>query len=94
VPFTVVAIRCFKPAPLASVLGLIYGSSFVGLEIIHRSLDYFVVGNWDRQFQNASAIQRDIILSRFAVWNQIVQGRYFPLMLSFPVAFMLFFRRH
>jgi hypothetical protein len=83
VPFTVIAIRYFKTAPLTSVLGLVFGSAFVGLEIVHRSLDFFVVGGWARQFQNASAIQRDVILNRLVVWNQIVQGWYFPLMLSF-----------
>lgn len=81
-PFTAIALRYFKVAPLASVLGVVFGVAFIGFELSHRSVDFFVIGaQWAPQF--ASGQQRDILLHRFAVWNEMVRGWYFPLMLSY-----------
>ena len=88
VPFAVIALRCFPVAPLASVLGLAFGCAFVGLELVHRSIDFFVVGNqWANQLVAASSdVQRAAILQRFALWNELVQGWYFPLLLCYLIA--------
>src|SRR5262249_19276716 len=51
VPFAVVAWRYFKIAPVMSVLGVVFGAAFIGFEISHRSMDFFVVGmKWAREF--------------------------------------------
>jgi hypothetical protein len=85
VPFMIIALRCFKAAPVASVLGLVFGAGFIFFEISHRGIDYFVVGGqWASQFAKASsAAERENILQRFALWNEVVQGWYFPLLLSY-----------
>jgi hypothetical protein len=85
VPFVVIALRSFKAAPVASILGLVFGVAFIGFETSHRSLDFFVVGGkWADQFAHAgSSAEREAILQRFALWNEMVQGWYFPLMLSY-----------
>ena len=88
VPFVVVALRYFKVAPLASILGVIFGAAFIGFELSHRSVDFFVIGGkWASQFSGASStVEREAILQRFALWNEMVRGWYFPLMLSFLLA--------
>jgi hypothetical protein len=85
VPFVVITFRCFRAAPFSSVLGLIFGMGFVFFELSHRSLDFFVVGQtWARQLVQASSeIEREAVLHRFAMWNEIVRGWYFPLLLSY-----------
>ena len=91
IPFTVIALRYRTVAPLASIIGLIAGAAFVGLEIVHRSMDFFVVGKqWAYQFRNATGAERDLILHYFSLWNEIVQGWYFPLMLSYFIASICF----
>jgi len=92
VVYSAIALRYRKVAPLASVLGLLFGAAFVGFEIIARSSDFFVVGqNWARQFHAAaSSAERDAILQRFALWNELVHGWYFPQMLSYLLASCLF----
>lgn len=87
VPFTVIAIRYYKRAPLASIVGLVFGTAFIGFELAQRSIDFFVVGQgWAREFAQASGGTRDLVLQRFVRWNEIVRGWYFPLMLSYLVA--------
>ncbi|MGA7919674.1 MAG: hypothetical protein WCA38_08370 [Candidatus Acidiferrales bacterium] len=44
VPYRVIALTGSKNAPLASLLGLIFGAAFVGFEVSARSIDFFVVG--------------------------------------------------
>lgn len=44
VPFTVVALRYREIAPIASTLGLIFATAFIGFEISDRSIDFFVIG--------------------------------------------------
>jgi hypothetical protein len=70
VPYVVVALRYFHAAPVASVLGLIFGTGFVAAETVHRSLDFFMVGGWARQFQ-ASDETRDVIVQRYQLWIDI-----------------------
>jgi hypothetical protein len=83
VPFVVIALRCFRAAPLAATSGLVFGIAFIGFEVSHRSLDLFMVGGWATQFVHASTTaERDIILQRFALWNEMARAWYFPLMLS------------
>jgi hypothetical protein len=87
VPFTVIAVRYWKRAPLASVIGLMCGAAFIGFELVHRSIDFFVIGQqWAQEFATASDGARDLILQRFARWNEIVKGWYFPLLLSYLLA--------
>ncbi len=87
VPFVVIALRCFRVAPVESILALVFGVAFIGFELSHRSMDFFVIGEkWANQFAHAgSSVERDAILQRFALWNEMVQGWYFPLMLSYLV---------
>src|SRR5579883_3325655 len=87
VPYAVLAIRCFGAAPVAAVLGLVFGAGFVGLEIAQRGIDYFVVGEkWARQMGSASGAERESILRRFALWNEVTRGWYFPLLLTHLLA--------
>ena len=87
VPFVVIALRYWTRAPLASVLGVIFGSAFIGFELSHRSVDFFVIGQqWAHDLASASATQRELILQRFLRWNEMVRGWYFPLMLSYLLA--------
>jgi len=83
VPYIVIAFRYIKTSPVTAVLGLIFGVAFVEFEITQRSIDFFVIGDqWAHQFQNASGIEREIILNRFALWNEMAVGWTFPLRLS------------
>jgi hypothetical protein len=88
VPFVVIALRYFKAAPLTSIMGVVFGAAFIGFEISHRSIDFFFVGGrWAPQFANAaSAVDRDLVVQRFASWNDIAHAWFFPLMLSFLLA--------
>jgi hypothetical protein len=88
VPFVVIALRYFKAEPLTSIMGVVFGAAFIGFEISHRSIDFFFVGGrWAPQFANAaSAVDRDLIVQRFATWNDIAHAWFFPLMLSFLLA--------
>jgi hypothetical protein len=88
VPYAVIALRYVSVAPVMAMVGLVFGSAFIGFEIAHRSMDFFVVGmKWAREFAATGAgPERNIILQRFALWNEMVQGWYFPLMLSFLLA--------
>jgi hypothetical protein len=74
VPFVVITLRSFKAAPVASILGLVFGAAFIGFELSHRSMDFFVVGGkWANQFAHAgSSTEREAILQRFASWNEMV----------------------
>lgn len=84
VPYAVIALRYFKIAPLASVLGLIFGAAFIGFEISARSVDFFVVGQ-HRAHQLATAAtsaDRATILRQFAMWNDMMLGWTFPLRLA------------
>jgi hypothetical protein len=88
VPFIVITLRYFRVAPLASILGMVFGTAFIGFELAHRSMDFFVVGaKWAHQLSNVSpGAEHEAILQRFTVWNEIVHGWYFPLMLSYLFA--------
>jgi len=92
VPFVIITLRCFRAAPVSSVLGLIFGMGFVFFEISHRSLNFFVVGQtWALQLAHApTEPERAAILQRFALWNQIVKAWYFPLMLCYLVCSLFF----
>jgi hypothetical protein len=81
VPYVVITLRYFRVAPIASILGLLFGAGFVAAEIVHRSLDFFLVGSWARQFE-ASDMARDVIVQRYALWNDFSHAWYFPLLLA------------
>src|SRR5260370_17790060 len=54
VPFVVIALRCFRVAPVESILELVFGVAFIGFELSHRSMDFFViVDKWDIPFSTA-----------------------------------------
>ncbi|MBV9264928.1 MAG: hypothetical protein JO061_02050 [Acidobacteriaceae bacterium] len=83
VPYAVVALRYFAVAQLASLLGLISGTAFIGFEMLIRSIDFFAVGGrWAHEMASASPVIRDLILSRFALWNDAVHGLTFPLRMA------------
>jgi len=92
VPFIVIAIRCFELAPVASIVGLIFGSAFIGFEMVHRSADFFVIGsNWASHFAHAASdAERDTVLHRFALWNEMIKGWFFPQLLSFLICSVSF----
>jgi hypothetical protein len=84
VPYVVIALRYRKVSPLASALGLIFGAAFVGFETTARSVDFFVVGQrWAHQLASAAtSTERDAILQKFEMWNDMMLGWTFPLRLS------------
>jgi len=88
VPYIIIANRFCKATPVLSTLGFICGAAFIGFEVSNRSLDFFVVGKaWAHQFQSAApGAVRDALLQRFALWNEIVHGWYFPLLAAHLVA--------
>jgi hypothetical protein len=87
VPYAAVTLRYFEAAPVASLLGLIFGAGFVGLETVHRGIDYFVVGQkWARQHRDASEAERAAILRRYSLWGEVTHGWYFPLLLAHLLA--------
>ena len=91
VPFVAIALRYFKAAPVSSVLGLLASTSFIGFEVLHRSIDFIVGAKWANQFaERASAAEQEEILGRFGVWTDVGRGLYFPLLLSFLFASCLF----
>jgi len=92
VPYAVLALRYFRMRPVLSMMGLLFGAAFVGFEVAHRSLDFFVVGGtWARQLQSVSDPGiRDEILKKFAVWSEGVHGWYFPLLMSHLLASCIF----
>jgi hypothetical protein len=83
VPYITIALRYRAQAPVASVLGLVFGLAFVGCEIAHRSLEFFLVGDrWASRLSQASDSERATILDRFAAWGDISRAWYFPLLLA------------
>jgi hypothetical protein len=87
VPYVVVSLRYFETAPVASVLGLIFGAGFVACEIAHRGVEFVLVGtNWARRYVRAAEAEREPILRRYAVWNELTQAWYFPLLLAHLLA--------
>lgn len=87
VPFVVIGLRYRNHAPLASVLGVIFGAAFIGFELSHRSVDFFVIGQrWAHDLASASSAEGELILQRFTFWNEIVKGWTFPLRLSYLLA--------
>jgi hypothetical protein len=83
VPYAVIGLRYFKSAPLASVLGFIFGAAFIGFELSARSVDFFVVGQrWAHQMMVASPAARETILRDFALWNDVMVGWTFLLRLA------------
>jgi hypothetical protein len=87
VPYVVIALRNFEAAPVVSLLGLIFGAGFVGFEITHRGVEFVLVGtNWARQYARAAEAQRESILRRLAIWNELTQAWYFPLLLAHLLA--------
>jgi hypothetical protein len=81
VPYTVIALRYRKVAPIASLLGLIFGAAFIGFEMSARSIDFFVVGqHCAHQLESAAAsADREAILRQFSMWNDLMLGWNFPL---------------
>jgi hypothetical protein len=88
VPYVVLAFRYLRSRPLFSVLGFLSGVAFVGFEVVHRSLDFFVVGGiWAHQLQSAGdSAAGKIVLNKFAVWSEGVHGWYFPLLMAHLLA--------
>jgi len=91
-PYSVIALRYFKTRPLASICGFFFSAAFIGLEMITRSVDFFVVGqSWARQFSTAAnGAEREIILQHLGTWNEVAYALYFPLMLSYLLASLAF----
>jgi hypothetical protein len=82
VPYCVVALRYCKPAPLASLLGLVFGTAFIGFETASRSLEFFLVGQqWSAQLLSRNDMN-DSVLEHYALWKELSPGWVFPLRLS------------
>jgi hypothetical protein len=92
VPFVVIALRCFRVAPVASTCGLVFGAAFICFELSQRGVDFSMVGQtWAVQFaQTNSGAEREAILRRFELWNEIVRGWYFPLLLTYLLSSLSF----
>jgi hypothetical protein len=91
VPYATIALHYFAAAPMASVLGLVFGLAFVGCEVAHRSIDFFLVGErWASRLSQASETERATILNRFALWGDIGRAWYFPLLLAHFLASCFF----
>jgi hypothetical protein len=87
VPYVVITLRYLEAAPVASVLGLIFGTGFVACEIAHRGVEFILVDmNWARRYARAAPAEQESILRRFAVWNELTQAWYFPLLLAHLLA--------
>jgi hypothetical protein len=84
IPYSVIALMYRRTAPLASLLGLIFGAAFVACEVSSRTIDFFVVGQrWAQQLQRATtAADHQLVLSHFELWNAIMRAWYFPLLLA------------
>lgn len=86
VPFITVARRYYAEAPIISILGAIFGTAFVGFELTHRSIDFFVVGGiWAHQLVQ-SAAQGNAALEHFRIFSDVALGWFFPQMLSYLIA--------
>lgn len=85
VPYAVIALRYWQRLPLVTVLGFTGVLGFVGFELLHRSIDYFVVGrDWALALEaSGGAGTNPDVVERFALWSNFARGLYFPLMLSY-----------
>ena len=91
VPYAVITLRYLRSAPLATLLGFTFVTLFIAAEVSHRGVDFFVISQqWSHQFQTAADPVKDVILNRYTLWNEMVQGWYFPLMLAYLLASLCF----
>jgi hypothetical protein len=93
IPYLTIAMRYWRATPIAAGSGLIAGIGFVGFEFTSRSMDLFVVGqSWAHAFRSSdSPTEKAMILHRYLLWNDVVRGIYFEIMLSFLLASCAFF---
>lgn len=85
VPYAVIAIRFSTRLPLAAIVGFAGVLGFIGFELLHRSIDYFVVGGqWATAlYESGGAASNSEILAQYVLWSSFARGLYFPLMLSY-----------
>lgn len=85
VPYAVVAARYWPALPIVATVGFAGVLGFIGFELLHRSIDYFVVGRqWATALQaSGDAASRMDIVDRYVQWSAFARGLYFPLMLSY-----------
>ena len=85
VPYGVIALHYRWRFPLAALLGFAGVLGFIGFELLHRSVDYFVVGRqWATALQaSGGAGSRPDIVALYTAWSGFARGLYFPLMLSY-----------
>lgn len=83
--YAVVAIRYLPRAPLVAIVGFIGVLGFVGFELLHRSIDYFVVGRqWATALEASGGVGSNAdVVERYVQWSNFARGLYFPLMLSY-----------
>jgi hypothetical protein len=77
VAYAAVYLQTRRAAPGAALLGLIAGCGFVGFELAYRSIDLLVVS---RSWAPAAAAGT-LPAARFALWDELVQAWYLPLLL-------------
>jgi hypothetical protein len=69
--------------PVAAILGFAFSMLFVLCEALHRVFDFFVVSlRWAPAFRIGDALQQQAILDRTNVWNEVVVGIYFVLLMA------------
>jgi hypothetical protein len=85
-----VALCALRRSPGAAIAGFAFAFMFVAVEMAYRSVDVFVVTEqWARLLHdsgNAALTAR--IVERAALWREIVNALYFPLLLSNALASM------
>ncbi|NID14665.1 hypothetical protein [Luteibacter yeojuensis] len=93
VPYTVIAVRYAGRLPVVAIIGFTGMLGFVGFEILHRSVDYFVVGRqWATALEaSGGAGSNPAILAQYVLWSGFARGLYFPLMLSYMGCSIAFF---
>jgi hypothetical protein len=92
VTYVVVAMERFARAPLASALGLVFTLFFIGLELLHRGVDFALVSQqWSAAFATATSdAERALLLERHALWDALTRALYLPLMLAGLLAWSCF----
>lgn len=86
--YGVITLDRFTKAPLAALLGFVFITFYIAIELLHRGLDFAMVS---RQWAGAFAATtdpsaRDELTLRQEFWGSFTSALYFPLLLSGLIA--------